>query len=157
MVNRLVIFPFPRIISVDEVPVPEKQMQDDATIEVENKKYTIQQALVKIEDIKLNISDTQNSIDAAIASLKSGDFAGAIKNLESSENIINCPRCKNKLLVFQARMNVVEFACSTDDDTACRDEVNIMIAELEGLSSEYMEKVEGYKIRNLAPSSSEKH
>ena len=154
MTKQLALFPFPHFISVNNAPIKEKQASDTTIIEIENKKYTVQQALDKIESMKTNISDTRKSIDAAIESLKNGDFGGANKNLERAEEIINCPRCKNKFIVSQARMNVVEFACSTDDDTVCRDEVSTMITELEDLSSEYMDKVEGYKIRNLEPSSS---
>ena len=157
MTNQLVLFPFPHFISFDNNPIKKEHVQTNGTVEVENKKYTVQQALDKIESMKANISDTRTSIDAAIESLKNGDFKGASKNLERAEEIINCPRCKNKFIVSQARMNVVEFACSTDDDTICRDEVKTMVTELEGLSLEYMNKVEGYKIRNLEPSSSEKH
>lgn len=156
MTNQLVLFPFPHFISIDNEPIKKEHVQNNGTIEIENNEYTIQQALDKIESMKANISDTRTSIDAAIKSLKNGDFEGANKNLEKAEEIINCPRCKNKFIISQARINVVELACSVDDDTVCRDEVSTMIAELEILSLEYMDKVEGYKIRNFEPSSSEK-
>jgi cellobiose-specific phosphotransferase system component IIA len=154
MINKLVLFPLPHIISINDVPVKEKQVPDTTTIEVEDKKYTVQQALDKIESMKSNISDTRMSIDAAIESLKNGNFDEAIKNLEVAEEVIDCPRCKNKFIVEQARINVVELACSVNDNTMCTNEVDTMITELEGLSLEYMDKVEGYKIRNFESSPS---
>lgn len=149
MRNRLVLFPLPHIVSTNDVPAEEKQLPIDITIEVENTKYTIQQALDKIEDMKVNISDTRASIDLAIESLKNGNFDEAIKNLETAEDVIDCPRCKNKFIVCQARINVTELACSVDDDTMCTDETDSIISELEDLSSEYMDKVQSFKLNNF--------
>jgi len=157
MTNRLVLFPLPHIVSINDAPVKEIQLPTDSIVEVENKEYTIQEALDKIELMKVNIDDTRASIDLAIESLKNGNFDEAIKNLETAEEVIDCPRCKNKFVVCQARINVTELACSVDDDTMCTDETSSIVAELESLSNEYMDKVQSFKLDKFSRFSSAEH
>lgn len=145
MNSRIALFPLPHIVFDDN------SINKSNVVEIENKQYTIEEAISKIEEVKDNISDTKEIIDLSIESLKSGNTAETIKHLEDAENKINCPKCKNKLIINQAKINIIELACSTDinDESVCNEEKGKMISELEELSNIYMKKVEDFKIDAL--------
>lgn len=145
MTPKLVLFPFPHIVFDD------KAAEQSNTVIIENKKYTINEAVAEINKVKQNIVNTRIKIDQSIEALKSGDFEQATKSLENAENTINCPKCKNKLIISQAKMNIIDLACSTDidDKSVCDEEMLKMIKELEEMSSSYMQKIEDFKTVNI--------
>ncbi len=90
--------------------------------------------LIKVNTI---IEEIQSDLDKAIKLLRSNDFEGAIKAIESGISKSNCPLCKRELGTLKADIVHNKEICILKSDT-CEEEHEIIINKAHELKDDFV-------------------
>jgi len=122
-----------------ETKTPEKGKSDN---------IDINHAIDRTVEIIKQIDATKHAINEAIKLIEANQIKEAVSLLDKAYDTIECNKCRSKILLNQAKLQVAELSCELGDES-CKAFKEDIIAGLKYLYDTYLNKVEKVNVSKI--------